>query len=117
MNDEIIDVENDPEITPEVTPDTDPDVGAGAKVCIPIPESLRGDLKDGDPFEGPISGTVITKDGVLSVDVNTLNGETVDSYPEDQDEESAYTGKEENVADMDSGDALDKFMKGRKVTQ
>lgn len=88
--------------------------GSSYNACIPLPDSMTDSVSEGDSFDGKITGTVITKDGKLSVEVETLNGEPVEKV-EETDEE--YTGKGEGDADMSGPEALDKFMKGRKVTQ
>lgn len=104
----------DPEITQDEVGDLqDGETGKTySGVCIPVPQALVDSMTEGDDFDGPVTGKVIMKDGVLQVEVETLNGEQVEKAGEPE-----YTGTETDAADMDSSDALDKFMKGRKVTQ
>ena len=94
--------------------------GSSYNACIPLPDDMASSMNEGDAFDGTITGTVITKDGKLSVEVETMNGEPIESNqsPEEEGlEAESYTGKSETDMEMNGPEALDKFMKSRKVTQ
>jgi len=100
-------------------PDSTEAEGSSYNACIPLPADMADSVSEGDSFDGKITGTIINKDGKLSVEVETLNGEPVESDQGSQEEakEPGYTGTEPDASDMSSEEALSKFMKGRKVTQ
>lgn len=115
-------IPEDPEIPiedsdpiPEIT-EADPE-GSSYNACIPIPSSLLESVAEGETFEGQITGTVITKDGKLQVEVETLNGETVEPVEPAAVEDAGYTGTEPEDVSLSSSEAFDKYSKGKKVTQ
>lgn len=106
---------NNESISEDTTPPS-AEADSSYTACIPLPDSQKETVNEGDDFEGQITGKVIMKDGQMQVEVDTING---DDVPESKEEEgeAEYTGTDNGDGDLSSNEALDKFMKGRKATQ